>query len=91
MMMKKCLAAYLAMLGAVLMMAGSCGATERLTDQELKSLLESPDIVVIDLRTSGEWEGSPFKVPHAVHEDPTDVLSWAAKYSIDSTVVLYCS
>lgn len=89
--MKKSFDVFLMTLWVVLMMARVCVATEWMTDEELKSLLGGSQVVVIDLRTAEEWKGSSFKVPDAVHEDPADVTSWAAKYSREAIIVLYCS
>jgi hypothetical protein len=76
---------------AVLAVTGVCGAADQLSVEELKSMLGRPEVVVVDLRTGVEWAGSLYKVPHAVHEDATEVPSWAARYAKDAIMVLYCS
>jgi rhodanese-related sulfurtransferase len=63
----------------------------RITKEELKSKLADRDIVILDVRRSGDWKASPSKVKGAVREDPGDVDSWAAKYPKQKTLVLYCA
>ena len=64
----------------------------RISAEELKALLGSPEIVIIDVRTGGDWDRSKEKIKGAVREDPDkDAKSWAGKYPKDKTVVLYCA
>lgn len=63
----------------------------RMTVDELKGLLGNPDLVIIDVRTNGDWNGAKEKIAGAVREDPHDVESWAKKYPKEKTLVLYCT
>ena len=63
----------------------------KITKEELKSMLENPDLVVIDIRREGHWTSSDSKIKGAVREDPGKVESWADKYEKDKTYVLYCA
>lgn len=63
----------------------------RMPVDELKALLGTPDVVIIDVRINGDWNGSTEKILGAVREDPRDVRSWAKKYSKEKTLVLYCA
>ena len=63
----------------------------RMTVDELKALLGNPDVVIIDVRINGDWNGGSEKIMGAVREDPRDVKSWAKKYSKEKTLVLYCA
>jgi len=63
----------------------------RISKQDLRAMLDSPDLVILDVRTSGSWEKSKAKIPGAIREDPNDAKSWAEKYSKDKTLVLYCA
>jgi hypothetical protein len=78
-------------LGVIFMTAVVAGATDRITKEELKELLGKPGVIVLDVRTHGDYDGSTVRIPGAVREDPTDVKSWAKRYSKDSTIVLYCA
>ena len=60
--------------------------------EELKALLGSPDVIVVDVRIGGEWKSSDRKVRGAVREDPEkEISSWADKYPKEKTLVFYCS
>jgi rhodanese-related sulfurtransferase len=78
-------------LGVLAKMA--CAAeVRRMSAEELKSMLASPEVVIIDVRTGGDWDKSKEKIKGAVREDPNkDAKSWAGKYPKDKTVVLYCA
>ncbi len=67
------------------------GADEvpRMTKDELKSLLGSPEVVILDVR----WEGkdAPERISRSVFEDPDQIDSWASNYPKEKKIVLYCS
>lgn len=62
-----------------------------MTKEELKGLLGSSDLAIIDVRSINGWNRSDLKLPGAVREDPTDPVSWASKYEKDQSLVLYCA
>lgn len=64
-------------------------AVPRMAKEELKRLLGSPDLVVLDVRFGGE--ASPTRIPGAVFEDPDKVDAWAFRYPKDRTIVVYCA
>jgi rhodanese-related sulfurtransferase len=70
--------------------AGAAGAP-KISKEELRVLLDRPEVVVIDVRTSVSWLDSKFKIKGAVREDPTRVNTWIDKYPKDKTLVFYCS
>jgi len=63
----------------------------RLTIDELKSRLGDPSLVVIDVRSSADWNGSSIKIKGAVREVYANAAKWASKYDKDKTIVLYCA
>jgi hypothetical protein len=63
----------------------------RMTKEQLKPLLGSPDLVVIDIRLDEQWKFSNRKITGAVHENPTISGTWLDKYPKDKTIVLYCA
>jgi len=63
----------------------------RMSKEELKIRLGDNDIVIIDVRTTHDWEKSTPKIRGAVREDPQDITSWAKKYFKKKTIVLYCA
>ena len=63
----------------------------RMTKDELKGMLGSPDLVIVDVRYGKDWTDSDLKIKGAVREDPEAFQSWTNKYPKDKTIVLYCA
>jgi hypothetical protein len=61
----------------------------RMKVEELKSLLGSPDVVVLDVRLGGEI--APKRILGSVFENPEKVDAWSSKYPKRKKIVLYCS
>ncbi len=57
---------------------------------ELKSLLGSDNLVILDVRIGRDWSSSEFKIKDSVRMTESD-LSMLDKYSKDTTLVLYCA
>jgi hypothetical protein len=64
---------------------------KRLTIEELKGMLGTPDLVIIDVRRDGDWKLSKVKIKGAVREDQEKVETWISKYAKDKTLVFYCA
>jgi predicted sulfurtransferase len=62
-----------------------------MTKEELNTQLDSPDIVIIDVRVGKDWTASELKIKNAVREDPKNVDAWLNKYAKDKTIILYCA
>ena len=62
----------------------------RMTKEELKAKPGSPDLVIIDVRTSHDWQDSDAKIKGAVREELNRLGSWIDKYPKEKTIVLYC-
>jgi hypothetical protein len=63
----------------------------RISTAELNAKLGATYLVILDVRSFGDWEASDTKIKGAVREDPEAVQSWAGKYSQKKTLVLYCA
>ena len=63
----------------------------RISKDELKAKLGSPDVVLIDVRTESDWGKSDEKITDAVRMDPATVDVWAATLSKDKEIILYCA
>jgi rhodanese-related sulfurtransferase len=63
----------------------------RMTKEELRAMMDNPDLVIIDVRYDKHWKGSDRMIKGAVREDPDNVKSWADKYGKDKLLVLYCA
>ncbi len=62
----------------------------RVTKEELKGMLATPGVTLIDVRYEKNWEKSDTKIAGAVREHPNEIGSWVAKYDPEQTIVLYC-
>jgi len=69
--------------------AASGDDVPRMTKEELKTLLGSAEVVILDIRLGGE--NAPKRITGSVFEDPENVSDWAPKYPKDKKIVLYCS
>jgi hypothetical protein len=56
---------------------------------QLKSILEHPDIVIIDVRGSTHWRSSNIKIKGAVRRMPKNFDSWARDFPLDKELILY--
>ena len=63
----------------------------RISKDELKTELGSPDVVLLDVRAKNDWEGSDEKITGAVRMDPQTVDAWAGTLPKDKEIVLYCA
>ncbi len=66
-------------------------AAPRISVKQLNAILDSPDLVILDVRTARDWNKSDSKVVGSHRVDPTDINSWSKNYSKDQKIVLYCA
>jgi len=58
---------------------------------QLRRMLDNPDLTIIDVRYEKDWEKSSTKIKGAVREDYMRVETWADKYPKHNPIVLYCA
>ena len=63
----------------------------RMSKEELKAKLGTPDLVIVDIRVGTDWKASEVKIKGAVRGDPQDIETWAKKFPKDTAFVLYCA
>jgi hypothetical protein len=63
----------------------------RMTQKQAKSLLGNPDLIIIDVRRSKDWEASDSKIKGAIREAPSNVAAWADKYPKNKMLLFYCA
>lgn len=78
---------FLLFLASTPLMASSVPTMDK---EQLKSLLGSKDLVILDVRLGRDWSTSEFKVKDAIRVDDGD-LAQAMTYPKDKTFVLYCA
>ena len=84
--------ALLITLSALFALALTTSDVPRMTKEQLKPLLEKPDVVIIDVRQPGDWTSGKLKIKGAVREDVNaPAASWMSRYPKDKTIIFYCS
>ena len=68
----------------------SSDKTPRMSKEELKTLIGSDSVVILDSRIAREWDSSPTKIKGAVRLDPSDAKALMYKIPKDETLVFYC-
>lgn len=63
----------------------------RMEIAELLSRIDSPDVLIIDVRRGKDWEGSESMIKNGVRKPYNDVDSWAGDLPEGKTIVLYCA
>jgi rhodanese-related sulfurtransferase len=58
--------------------------------EELKKLLKSKDLVLLDVRRKADYEAEPDLIPGAAWRDPEQVQNWSRELPKDKPVVVYC-
>lgn len=72
--------------------AGAVGQDVKLMNpDELKAIMGNPDLVIVDVRSSHDWDSADIKIQDAVREDPATVSDWVGKYPKDKKLVFYCA
>jgi hypothetical protein len=83
----------LLLVAITLVWSGMCFSADapRMPKEELRELLGNAEVVVIDVRTVGEWKESAERIAGAVREEPGTEADWGSSYPKEKTLVLYCS
>jgi hypothetical protein len=83
---------------AISVIIGACSlasmATEEvplMTTDELRSRLDKPATVILDVRAGSDWTSSDQKISGAVRSDPKEFSKWSNIYPKKDTIVLYCA
>lgn len=63
----------------------------RISKEDLKDRLGSPDLILLDVRQQDDWSASNHKIVGAIREEPKAFFNWREKYPRDKTIVLYCA
>jgi hypothetical protein len=84
-------ALYLAL--SIILLGASLQADEvpRMPKEQLKAMLGSPELVLLDARRGVDWSSSEFKIQGAVYVGGEDYTAWSTRIDKNKTVVLYCA
>jgi rhodanese-related sulfurtransferase len=72
-------------------LAGGADGFTVIDKDQLKEELTKPDVIVIDVRATHDWDSSQWKIQGAQRQSPAEVKEWIDKYPKDKTIVLYCA
>lgn len=77
-------------LGGIVISSGA-DRVSRMSVEDLKAKLGSPDVLIIDVRADDDWKDSKEKILGAAREDPSKTSDWIHKYPQDKMLVFYCN
>lgn len=69
----------------------SAASDGTITKEELREVIDDPDLVIIDVRTGRDWRSSEFKIKGAVRANLSEFDKWVAQLSKDKQYVTYCA
>lgn len=62
-----------------------------MSKDELKTQLDSKQLVILDVRQGRDWSSSEFKIKGAIRAPSKEIADWSKNYAKDQTLVLYCA
>ncbi len=88
--MRKAIVLFFLLLG-LSVPAAFGGEDLRMDKESLLSMLDSPDLVLLDVRAGRDWSSSEFKIKGAIRTPGSEFESWSEAYPKDKNIVLYCA
>lgn len=85
----KSIALSLALVGFIIISALAADAVPKMSKEKLKEMLDNSDVIILDVRTSEDWQNSEFKIKGAIRRRPNLFDSWANEFPRDKALVLY--
>lgn len=83
-----------AFFGAVALFSGTpvqANTVGLMSIETLAQMLDSPDVVILDVRTGRDWKSSIKKIKGAHRAAPGQFSDWSTTYAKDKKIVLYCA
>jgi len=71
--------------------SASADTVQKIAKEELKSIMDSGKVSIIDVRRGRDWSASEFKIKGAERITVEEILADPQKYPKDRTLVLYCA
>ncbi len=84
-------------LGLILILTGLLssvtfsGEPPRISKEELRTMLDDPNVIILDVRIYDEWKASGKKIQGATWKNPEKIGSWMKQFPKEKTLVFYCS
>ncbi len=84
-----CLILLLGVSGCATTSEKSSKTIQQMSKEELKSRLEDPSLVILDVRRPQDWKKSGRKIKGAIQENPYKFDNWYARYPKARMFLLY--
>ena len=84
-----CLVLLLGISGCATTSEKSSKTIQQMSKEDLKSRLEDPSLVILDVRRPQDWKKSGKKIKGAVQENPYKFDNWYARYPKAKTLLFY--
>ena len=78
-----------ALIGLSTMSVFAAEDVPRISKEDLKELLANPDVIILDVRKSENWQESGFKIKGAIRRRPKTFDTWANGLPRDKRLFLY--
>ncbi len=79
----------LALVGLIIISVFAAEDVSRISKEKLKELLGNPNVIILDVRHSENWQESEFKIKGAIRRRPKFFDSWANEFPRDKMLFLY--
>ena len=79
----------LVLVGFIAISALAADAVPKISKEQLKEMLDNSDVIILDVRTSEDWQKSEFKIKGAIRKRPKLFDSWANEFPRVKDFVLY--
>jgi hypothetical protein len=67
----------------------SLSTVDYMSPEDLLTILDNPEVIVLDVRTGRDWSSAEFKIRGAVRVAPETLNAWADRFPKEKTLVLY--
>jgi len=61
-----------------------------ISPNELKALVDSQSVMLVDVRRQNDYDADRVKLPNAQWKNPEQMAEWSASLSKDMDIVIYC-
>jgi hypothetical protein len=67
----------------------SLATVDYMSPEDLLTILDNPEVIVLDVRTGRDWSSAEFKIRGAVRVAPEALSGWVDRFPKEKTLVLY--
>ena len=79
----------LALVGLIIISVSAAEDVPRISKEKLTELLGNPNVIILDVRHSENWQAGEFKIKGAIRRRPKFFDSWANEFPRDKVLFLY--